>query len=208
MKHSGNYVSGYFLNESETADVAVLTISSFDAQGEAPVAEFQRNVQDFLAKCRTNRKQKLIVDVRGNEGGTVVLAYDTFKQLFPSVVPYSSIRTRASPALNALGSIVSDENALFGSAVGGEIFDAQSFLQSPDGPYYQDWNQFNGPVMERGDNFTRSASFEFFNATRNPSSSQNLTVSGYGNRSNVPPQAFPSEAITLVSRLTTTCDIS
>ena len=203
VKHSGNYVSGYFLNGSDAGDVAVMAISSFDAQTEGPISEFQRDVQEFLSMCRTSGKRNLIIDVRGNPGGSVILAYDTFKQLFPSIVPYSGIRTRASPAMNALGQIVSDQGTIIGDVAGGLIFDAQSFLKSPDGPYYQNWDQLNGPIELHGDNFTNIASWEFFNATRNPSFSQGVTVSGYGNRTNLPPQAFASKAITLVSFLPT-----
>lgn len=133
-----------------------------------------------------------------HQGGFVFLGYDTFKQLFPTQVPYSGVRTRLSPALNALGQIVSNQSTPLGQGVGGYIFDAQSFLQSPDGPFYQSWNQLNGPVEEHDDNFTKIASWEFSNATRNLEFSDNLTMSGYGDRADLPPQVFPSEAITLV----------
>lgn len=66
IKHSGNYVSGYFLNGTDTKNVAVLLISSFDAKTEAIVIEFRQVVQKFLAMCGSANKKNLIIDVRGN----------------------------------------------------------------------------------------------------------------------------------------------
>lgn len=40
-------------------------------------------------------------------GGNRYLAYDSFKQLFPSLVSYSETRIRASDAATVLGEIVS-----------------------------------------------------------------------------------------------------
>lgn len=87
VKHSGNYMSGFFLNGTDTSDVAVLSIGSFDIKDPDPITEFQDKVATFLALCGSSGKKQLIIDVRGNPGGTAYLAYDIFKRLFPDQVP-------------------------------------------------------------------------------------------------------------------------
>lgn len=193
MKNSGSYVSGYFLNE--TSDVAVLVLSSFDAQPPYS-AEFQTNVADFLAKCKSANKKRLIIDTRGNRGGTVLLAYDTFKQLFPSLVPYSGNRLRLSEA----ASIAAQIGSVPGSPLAGTFFDALTSLQSPDGLPYQSYDQLFSPVQIRGDNFSHVAARELGNVTIDTEQA-GIVVSGYANNSAIPSPAFSGEDIILVSSL-------
>jgi hypothetical protein len=35
-----------------------------------------------LADCRSQRKRRLIIDVSDNGGGTIMLGYDAFRQVF------------------------------------------------------------------------------------------------------------------------------
>lgn len=41
----------------------------------------------FLNAAKAAGKTKLIVDVQGNGGGTILQGYDLFKQLFPQILP-------------------------------------------------------------------------------------------------------------------------
>jgi hypothetical protein len=191
MKNSANYVSGYFLNE--TSDVVVLALSSFDAQPPYS-AQFQTNIADFLARCKSANKKKLIIDTRGNRGGTVLLAYDTFRQLFPSLVPYSGNRLRVSEAV----SIAAQIGSLAGSLLAGTFFDALTSLQTPDGLPFQSYNQLYGHIGIRSDNFSHVAAKEFGNATIDEEQS-GIVVSRYANNSAIPSQAFRGEDIILVS---------
>lgn len=50
-------------------------------RGPEDLVEFQTVVREFLAKCTTDRKQKLIIDLRGNAGGIPYMAFDLFKQV-------------------------------------------------------------------------------------------------------------------------------
>ncbi|KAG8533557.1 uncharacterized protein KY384_001297 [Bacidia gigantensis] len=172
---SESYVSGYLLNGSDTKDVAVLVISSFDAEGAGAPAKFQQAVEKFLALCRSQNKKRLIIDIRDNGGGVAMLAYDTFKQLFPGELPYSGLRTRFSAAGNALGEITSLLPTEVSSLVGGLIYDTASFLKTPDGQFYKDWHEYQGGPTQKGDNFTKTASWLFSNWTLNPFFSMNLT---------------------------------
>ena len=160
VKNSANYVSGYFLNDNTTSDVAVLVLTSFDAKPPYS-AQFQTNVADFLAKCKSANKKKLIIDTRGNRGGNVLLAYDTFKQLFPGLTPYSGNRMRVGDAAGIIGQVGSQPD----SPLAGIFFDALTDLKYADGPSFQSWYQLYGPVRLRGDTFTLVAAKEFGNAT-------------------------------------------
>ena len=193
VRNSANYVSGYFLNDSATSDVAVLVLTSFDAKPPYS-AQFQNNVADFLAKCKSANKKKLIIDTRGNRGGTVLLAYDTFKQLFPALTPYSGNRMRVSDAAGIIGQVGSQPD----SPLAGIFFDALTDLRYPDGPHFQSWDQLYGPVVLRGDTFTQVAAKEFGNATIDEETS-GVVVSGYANNTVIPSPAFQSEDIVLVS---------
>lgn len=81
----------------------MLSIPRFvDPSAIQPAIDFQRVVNEFLSKCHESGKKKLIIDMRGNSAGLPYLAYDTFKQLFPQLRPYSGTRIRASDAPNVL----------------------------------------------------------------------------------------------------------
>ena len=203
VKHSGNLVSGYFLNGTDNSDVAVLSVPTFmpgtDSDGDAP--EFQKDVAMFLAKCKSAGKTRLIVDVRGNGGGDIYLGYDLFKQLFPTITPYSGIRIRGSDAVNALGQIgsstpVQNDN---NSALAGQFFDAKTVLQQPDGPSYTSWQKLYPPHQQKGDIFSNIASWTFSNASLDLAVG-GIVVSGYANNTNILSQVFSSDNIILVSQ--------
>ena len=204
VKHSADVISGYFLNSSRTSDVAVLSILSFFntfTPVADQVAEFQNDTRHFLALCKEKNKTQLIVDLRGNGGGDPYLAYDTFKQLFPSLIPYSGTQIRDSPASNILGQEIS---RLAASGEVGELLDTffnyKSSLQSPDGPLFDSWDELYGPVEVYGDRFSNTASWKFSNAALDIASSTGIVVSGYANNSYLPAQVFAAKNITLVSK--------
>ncbi|KAI9823451.1 MAG: hypothetical protein M1832_002462 [Thelocarpon impressellum] len=105
-RHSSNAIAGYFLDGNHS-DVAVLRIDNFSPWIDsrdilAGMQEFQKVVIDFLARCRTDGKTRLIVDVQSNSGGVPDAEYDLFKQLFPTTHPYEASVTRATPAIKAI----------------------------------------------------------------------------------------------------------
>ncbi|PVH77617.1 hypothetical protein DL98DRAFT_591045 [Cadophora sp. DSE1049] len=95
----GGFVSGYFLNESS---IAVLSITSFLMRGEFAETA-QDAVTEFLKKSKQAGMKKLVIDLQGNGGGTVLLGIDLFKQLFPSDDPFIGSRLRAHSALDTIG---------------------------------------------------------------------------------------------------------
>lgn len=82
----GGWVSGYLLTNSS---VAVLSIPSFQASGSS-VNEFSDAVTRFLNASKKAGMKKVVIDLQQNSGGVALLAYDTFKQFFPTILPVSS----------------------------------------------------------------------------------------------------------------------
>ena len=199
-------ISGYFLPES---DVAVLSLPTFDYFDEEANVDFQSMCRQFLRMCKSSNKTSLIIDVRGNVGGQPGPAWDLFKQLFPSTVPFTKIRTRATAATNALGLLTSrlqtglpsDQNASIQEqwvTSNLSFFNYHTTLESPDGPHFDSWSELYGPVSSHGDNFTNTASW-LFNDPDYTAQSANMVISGYGNHSDIPPSPFRASQITLLS---------
>ena len=76
----GGVVTGYFLNDDETA---VLSIPSFSVTGEA-IRSFSSTIGEFLRQSKEAGYKRIIIDVQKNGGGGALLATDTFKQVSTS----------------------------------------------------------------------------------------------------------------------------
>ena len=199
-------ISGYFLPES---DVAVLSLPTFDYFDEEANVDFQSMCRQFLRMCKSSNKTSLIIDVRGNIGGDPDPACDLFKQLFPSIVPFTKIRARATAATDALGRLTLrlqagvplDQNTSIQAqwmSSNLSFFNYHTTLKSPDGPHFDSWSDLSGPVASHGDNFTNTASW-LFSDTDYTEQSANMVISGYGNQSDIAPSPFRVNQITLLS---------
>ncbi|KAK6073582.1 peptidase S41 family protein [Seiridium cupressi] len=78
------YVTGYFLDDISTA---VLSFPTFDESGFA-VGNFSSTIDDSLSQAQGRGTKRLIVDLQGNSGGTPLLAFTTFRSIFPGVEPF------------------------------------------------------------------------------------------------------------------------
>lgn len=76
--NSGGDFGGYYLTGRGYDDVAVLSLPNF---GPVEVEEFQDLAGQFLHAAKDEGKKRLVIDLRGNGGGTLFLAYDLFKQV-------------------------------------------------------------------------------------------------------------------------------
>jgi hypothetical protein len=85
-------LAGYFLEDEPS--VAVLSVTGMSETEQPSV---QQSLAKFLDQCRQKNKTHLIVDVSQNGGGTVLVAYDILKQLFPTIEPYLGAQFRANP---------------------------------------------------------------------------------------------------------------
>ena len=184
-------ISGQFLEEIENSDVAVLDIVSFAADNGA---EYQNYISTFLKKCHSAGKKRLIIDVRGNPGGSIILGYDLFEQLFPTLVPYCGLRMRGSAAANAIGQYATDHTL----GLDWTFFNAPRNLQRLDGSNFTSWEEFYGPLEQHGDLFSNIASWNFINETIVVGKSR-VVIRESADEPSIPPQVFASDSITLVS---------
>ena len=70
-------VTGYFLNDSSTA---VLSIPSFNQYKHFSVT-FSETVAKFIQYAKDAQAKKVVIDLQGNGGGSVILGMDTYRQV-------------------------------------------------------------------------------------------------------------------------------
>ena len=128
------------------------------------------------------------------------------EQLFPSIEPYAAANYRAHDALNHLGQIFSAPGASshgqslidnFISTISGLVFETYKHVLAVDYTHFTSWQDLYGPRTHYGDNFTSVIRYNL----RDPiltTAVGGLTVSGCGNRSNVPSQPFDAKNIIMV----------
>lgn len=170
-KASSGVVAGYFLNGNNYSDVAVLKIISFSnpsSSGETKFNnDFQATVKNFLTQCISQKKTKLVIDLRENGGGNTNLLLDTFMQLFPTQEPFSGQRYRSSDSWNKIGDGVNeiyqskDLAAKYQRATQETIQDTDVFrywaywhFRKADGTNFESWDEFNGPLDLNSDKFS------------------------------------------------------
>ncbi|KZF23881.1 hypothetical protein L228DRAFT_246725 [Xylona heveae TC161] len=207
IEHSEGFIGGYYLSGNGLDDVAVLSIPSFVGSADpASIQEFQAVAQEFLAKSTKDGKKKLVIDLSSNGGGTVYLAYDLFKQLFPQMTPYGGTRFRAHQSFDALGQEVSqlfanfDPNDPSATATDIEIaslpFNYKEDLNI-DLEDFSSWSDVYGPHAFNNDQFTSIIRYNLSDPLQTVDTS-GLVISGYLNRTDLPPQPYPAEDIVLL----------
>jgi hypothetical protein len=107
-----NQIMGFYPVEND--DTAVLFIPTFMPYGDDLPANqsavFAETAALFLREAVTSGRTKLIIDVSDNGGGSIVRAFDLFKQLFPTEFPYSATRIRRHRPLELLAKTLVDVN--------------------------------------------------------------------------------------------------
>ncbi|WPG99302.1 Hypothetical protein R9X50_00211500 [Acrodontium crateriforme] len=187
-------VGGYFMNDT---DVAVLSVPTFEPND---YAEFQSKVRQFLATCKEQGKSKLLIDLRGNGGGDVMLGYDLFTELFPSETPYGGSNARAHNLLNDLGRITSPYYETRSTGIGDllsvsyrSIFNLDLDM-TKDGTNFGSWADVYGPHEYHKGSFTSIVRFNLSDASAGP-----IYVSGYQSLEKIVPSAtFAAEDIVLI----------
>ncbi|KIY04068.1 uncharacterized protein Z520_00760 [Fonsecaea multimorphosa CBS 102226] len=104
--------TGYW-GDGLPSDVAVMAISSFepDDDGGSDVNS-QKTLQTILEAAKENGKDKLIIDLRSNGGGSVRLCLETMVQLFPDTPPDTKSSLRASGVQKALIEYFSEQTQM------------------------------------------------------------------------------------------------
>src|SRR5436190_23197792 len=64
--------------------------------------------REFLATAVASGKTHLVVDLRGNTGGWIILGFDIFKQLFSTLIPFGTSRLHAHEAFKLIGTAVTE----------------------------------------------------------------------------------------------------
>ncbi|EPE36458.1 ClpP/crotonase [Glarea lozoyensis ATCC 20868] len=216
-KDVNNQVAGYFLNETEYQDTAVLYISSF-LNSTAPPLEapdtFVDAVMDFISACTTANKTKLIIDVSGNPGGNPILPYDLFNRLFPNIQPEGRSRLRVNPAAEIYGetwgnvpeellTINSTDSALFAQLKTTALFSPFNYRSALDAELqnFTGWTSgeipYFPPVEDKGDNFTAIGRLPL-NNTLFDETLGGFVPYGYANGAEMP-QPFEAQNIVLLT---------
>uniref|UniRef100_A0A8H7N2W7 Tail specific protease domain-containing protein n=1 Tax=Bionectria ochroleuca TaxID=29856 RepID=A0A8H7N2W7_BIOOC len=198
----GGTVSGYFLTDQSTG---VLSLPTFAM--DKPVS-FSDAVSSFIKKAKEAGMKKIVIDLSGNGGGNVLLGYDVFKQFFPAIEPRLAWRTRASPSLNTIGSLMTrisgDDGSVFPEELilsawhKSAIFAAINAEFTLDTNYtkWASWNEFYGPHQIYGDNFTTPG---FYNLSSVPfTATFGRPITGYGDLSTDLQQPWAAEDIILL----------
>ncbi len=210
VRHSRNLVGGYYIDDEQYRDVAVLSVPSFVSTRGAQV-EFQAVAEKFLAQSKAAGKKKLIVDLSANGGGTILLGYDLFKLLFPDpkYVPYGATRFRAHEAFNIIGQEFSDAASPYPRGL--NLNDSILYVAATTLNYETDvtsgnenfasWEDKLGPNVlgppSTLDNFTDIIRWNFTDPLT-PINSGGITVTGYQTRTEFV-QPFAAEDIVILS---------
>lgn len=215
--NSGGDFGGYYLTGKGYDDVAVLSVPNF---GPSDVEEFQDLTGQFLDAASGAGKKRLVIDLRGNGGGTLFLAYDMFKQLFPSKEPFGATRFRATQAFNITGVFINAfmeangytyERALRdfrANGIEGEYASAYQGMfnyrvpLSVNNDNFTSWEEYFGPHEHNGDNFTTVARWDLNNFF---SDDLGLDVTGYASRANELKRDQPFEGKNIVMLMDGVC---
>lgn len=153
-------VTGYYLDDISTA---VLSIPSFDESGWT-VENFTYAVNELVEGAANRSFTKLIVDLQGNWGGTPLLAFTTFRNIFPGIDPFAGSRRRSHDLANVLGST----KTAFWANLSAEIENQEAIkeyysadewviidrLNAKTGKNFTSWAEYFGPQQENGDVFS------------------------------------------------------
>ncbi|PVH69132.1 hypothetical protein DL98DRAFT_661848 [Cadophora sp. DSE1049] len=163
----GNF-AGYFIDSTGWEDVAVLAVRSFSTADDAiPNQHITMNLYtiyftDFLEYSRLQGKTKLIIDVSGNLGGSVVLSPTLFSRLFPQVPLWTHANRRATKLFNLLGYIASARLFTVTSLQHQDSGYNYKTEERPDQSRFDSFEEYFGPVEAYNDNFTSAVGLSKF----------------------------------------------
>ncbi|KAF2855717.1 hypothetical protein T440DRAFT_485816 [Plenodomus tracheiphilus IPT5] len=153
---SDGVVSGYFLQD---VDAAVLSLPSFGQTGYS-IGNFSAAVSYFIANVTNEGLTRVVIDLQQNTGGTVELAFSTFKRFFPDNVPFSGSRRRNHQLANTLGEAYTAyfnsfdlEDPRYNDYVADEWV-VTPRLNAVTGQNFTSWAEYTGPVEEKDDSFS------------------------------------------------------
>ncbi|KAF1982191.1 hypothetical protein K402DRAFT_363373 [Aulographum hederae CBS 113979] len=166
----GNALHGYHVDELN--DTAILQITTFCAetipQWPYPQTDedgFMSTIAKFLDTSYAAGKSRLVLDLRGNMGGSVLLGLNTFWQIIPDTAPILTTRFRAHAAMGIIGREISQEyqrNGTFSGdqrAKAGDMFEDfdLNITRKTNGKPFSSWKERFGPYPLYEDYFSAPA---------------------------------------------------
>ncbi|KAM0354240.1 hypothetical protein ACHAPU_001281 [Fusarium lateritium] len=158
VKHSDNSVAGYFLAGKGYEDTAVLSILGFlpvgvdiigaDFDMSKFILEGQDVVVEFIRQAKAAGRDKLIIDMSANSGGSVILAHSIYRLLFPNGKFTGWDRYRANAVLEATS------EADYDGLVRALITRSQHYPVRPSNGSIVTGKEFYGPHTVKGQNVT------------------------------------------------------
>lgn len=147
------YITGYFLDDISTA---VLSIPSFMEWGDG-IGSFSQAVVDFINNATQQNASKVIIDLQQNSGGQESLAFEVFRQFFPSLAPFAGSRMRSHYLADVLGTTMTPYfDSLNTSSPDYDIYVAEEWVVTDrvnvlTGQNFTSWRQFSGAGNYDGD---------------------------------------------------------
>lgn len=203
-------LSGYFVDEPDYSDVAVLVTRSFDGRKLDDYLEsWKDSLNNFLGQARNSSKTELIIDIQGNGGGLSHTGTELVAQWFPNVPPDQKGNFRASIGyeiiLEKMGNLVELENGALSDTEDMLINEAESpfawqAVMSPDATEFTSFRDFYGPQRLGDGSYIEFHQTNYTNTDPGDLSGQRIQTTGYGEQTvplNTPPPFNPENIVLL-----------
>jgi hypothetical protein len=184
-------VTGYIYDDISTG---ILSIPSF-AQAGNSTEYFQDAVGYFIGNATARNTSHIIIDLQQHTGGTIFLAFQTFKQFFATIDPYAASRIRSHHLANVLGNTYTEwwdglEKDLSddGKASQYEYYASSEWvvtnrINTVTETNFTSWEQYSspaGPVSNHNDTFSVSQRYNLSDEVFDGSAFDNWIPFGYG----------------------------
>lgn len=159
----GGWVTGYLLDDISTG---VLSIPSFSQFGN-DTDNFSDAVSSFLGNMTQSNVQRIIIDLQGNSGGNILLAFTTFITFFPNIEQLPMSRRRIHRLADIVGNATTEWWSELSSADDFDTVDpTQKFLYAANewvltdrlnaetSQNFSSWSEYRGTLSEQEDLFS------------------------------------------------------
>ncbi|CAI7594174.1 unnamed protein product [Penicillium viridicatum] len=178
LHHRKHFMQGYYLNESEYQDTAVLQVPTFKLDGEIP-RTFSQTANKFVNQALADGKNRMIIDLSGNGGGDINIGLDIFRIFFPHENIDTRTRFRATELIFLMGKIFSSQHARehYGNFPLDLPLVAHLAVTPDQNKTFGSWEELYGPKDIEGASMSELyATFNFTSA-----STEEDPIEGFGN---------------------------
>ncbi|KAL7796134.1 hypothetical protein V8C37DRAFT_414417 [Trichoderma ceciliae] len=149
VKDPLNILVGYFPTDSGLEDVAVLTVPTFETFGDGlpdnEIVNFALEAQTFVMEAVAAGKSKIIIDVTGNNGGTIDSGFALVSVFFPNMTIFSASRYRSVPATQYIIETINRAKDPQDSILFGPIFFVPALVKPDQRSTFKSVSEFEGP---------------------------------------------------------------